>query len=401
MPGETDAAELRALQRKAYGRDGQLTIAESRRLRALEESRRAPAAAPPPDRLENAGGGAIGQDRIAAAIGPVDGGAREDVADAPDMGQPRSAPEAMTPEKLQTPARESPRRRAIVTLVAATAAVFAIGVGIGGALLAPRVASIPLTPEQQQRRGELATEPFDQGSLRAVAQDADALVWYATQDEGSVACLILDVDAQSQTNCLAVEEAERGLSTALSLPFESSGEMATTDTVYATMMMSTSGEPLVAIQRWGGMESLTASFPEKVRDRAESLFTEGFELGLSLVGTFRDAPVWLADRLSDAGATERCLIVDAAGPVVCKEFATAISEGLGVELVTVDQATGGTEAVTALDVRFTNQQTPYLTVSIESEALEDVDDLEVVDDPFSIQVSPGGRIEFPDPGDGG
>ncbi|MFB8189721.1 hypothetical protein ACFC14_10380 [Microbacterium sp. NPDC055988] len=376
MPGETDTAELRALQRKAYGRGGQLTEAESERLRALEDGVTAQPTA--------------------------------DVADAPDLRQPHGAPEAKAQETQaqdaqetqEPPARGVTRQRAIMTLIAATAAVLAVGVGIGGALFAPRDASIPLTPEQQQRRGELATEAFDPGSVRAVAQNADALVWYATQDGGSVACLILDVDELSQTNCLAVEETERGLSAALSLPSEASGEAAVSDTVYATMLMSTAGEPLVAIQRWGGVDSLTAQFPEEVRDRAESLLTDGFELGLSLVGTFRSAPVWLADRLSDAGATERCLIVDAAGPVVCKGFETAVAEGLGMELVSVDQATGGTKAVTALDLRFTGQQTPYLTVSVEAEEPEAVE-LEAVDDPYMIQVSPGERVEIPNPGDDG
>jgi hypothetical protein len=380
VPGETDTAELRALQRKAYGRGGQLTEAESERLRALE-------------------------DRVTAR--PT-----ADVADAPDTRQPHDAPEAESPETPdalhapetpdapeiqdapETPARNATRRRVIVALIASTAAVLAIGVGIGGALFAPRDPSIPLTQEQQQRRGELATEAFDPGSLRAIAQDADALVWYATQDDGSSACLILDVGAQSQTNCLAVEETERGLSAALSLPSGGPGEAAASDTVHATMLMSTSGEPLVAIQRWGGVDSLTDQFPEEVRDRAESLFTEGFELGLSLVGTFRSAPVWLADRLSDAGATERCLIVDAAGPVVCKGFDTALAEGIGVELETVDPS-GAPVAATALDLRFTSQQTPYLTVSVESEVLE------AVDDPVMMQVSPGGQIEFPGPGDDG
>ncbi|MDF2507332.1 MAG: hypothetical protein K0Q52_1191, partial [Microbacterium sp.] len=333
------------------------------------------------------------------STGPVDPGVMArptvEVAHAPDTSQPHNTPDAPEAGTPGTPTRGATRRWTIVTLAVATAAVLAIGVGIGGALFAPREASIPLTPEQQQRRGELAAEAFDPGSLRAVAQDADALVWYATQDDGSVACLILDVDVQSQTNCLAVEETERGLSTALSLPSGSSGESAASDTVYATLLMSTSGEPLVTIQRWGGVHSLTAQFPEEVRDRAESLFTEGFELGLSLVGSLRGAPVWLADRLSDAGATERCLIVDAAGPVVCKAFDTALAEGLRVELVSVDTATGGMEAVTVLDLLFTNQQTPYLTVSVDS-AVPDA-----VDDPVEIQVPPGDPIEIQDPGGGG
>jgi hypothetical protein len=398
--GETDADELRALQRKAYGRGGQLTAAESQRLRALEDPRGARAVAAPVDRPENTGVGSADRERIAPTIGSVVGVPAAQVTatvagtpEPPEAAEPTEAPDA----DVQTPVPPAPgstRGWAIMTAVAATAVVLALGVGIGGALFAPRAASIPLTQEQQQRRGELAGEGFDPGSLRAVAREADALVWYATQDEGAVSCVILDVGAQSQTNCLATEQAERGLSAALSVPSESSGESVASDAVNAMMLLSTAGEPMVVIQRWGGVDALMAQFPEDVRDRAETLTAEGFELGLLLVGTFRSAPVWLGDRLSEQGATERCLIVDAMGPVVCTGFEAAVAEGIRVELETVDPSGAPVEA-TALELQFTNLQTPYLTVSVDSAAPD------AVDDPVVIPVPPGDQIEIQDPGDGG
>ncbi|MFJ2502833.1 hypothetical protein [Microbacterium sp. NPDC087592] len=394
MPSATEAEELRVLQRKAYGRSGMLTEAESQRLRALEDSHRSSSAVVPPERREPGGDGEpTSREQTERAIGIVEqelaAPTESDAADVPAVTHMQDAPDPQARETPATTARGVTRRRAMMTSVAASAVLLAIGVGVGWGLFAPRAASIPLTQEQLQRRGELATEAFDPGSIRAVAQDEDALVWYATKDEGSDACLILDVGVQSQTNCLAAEETERGLSTSLTLPGDTGS-----DTIHATMLLSTAGEPLVAIQRWGGIDSLLAQFPEEVRDRAESLTTEGFELGLSMVGTFRNAPVWLGDRLSDAGATERCLIVDAAGPVVCKPSETAFAEGLTVKLETVDPS-GARVSTAALDLQFTGQLTPYLSVSVES-AVPGVEN-----DPVVIQVSPGEQIEVEDPSDGG
>ncbi|MDF2507438.1 MAG: hypothetical protein K0Q52_1297, partial [Microbacterium sp.] len=94
MPGETDFAELQALQRKAYGRGGQLTEAETERLRALEDSRRPFPVAAPPTRRENVGGGSTGRDPDEPSTGPVDPGVMArptvEVAHAPDTSQPHN-----------------------------------------------------------------------------------------------------------------------------------------------------------------------------------------------------------------------------------------------------------------------------------------------------------------------
>lgn len=404
MPSETEAEELRALQRKAYGRGGLLTAAESRRLRVLDDARRSHAAAASPEQPETGGGaGSTTRGQTEPATEPdretPAANTASEAADVSSAVLTQHAPVVQASPRQPTPARAAAPRRVGVALVTAIAVMLALGVGIGWGLFAPRGGGIPLTAEQQQRLGELVTEAFDPGTVRAVAQEGDALVWYATKDEGSAACLVLDVGVQSQTNCLAAEESGRGLSASLSLPGETGS-----DTIQATMLLSTTGEPLVAIQRWGGLDALLAQFPEDVRDRAESLTTQGFELGISLVGVFRDAPVWLGDRVSEQGATERCLIVDAAGPIVCKGFETAFAEGLGVDLVFVDPS-GEEEALTALDLQFTNQQTPYLTVSVDpavSDVARDSAVVELSPDSAVIEGSLGsGWIELADPGDDG
>ncbi|MNL82448.1 hypothetical protein D3C87_2098320 [compost metagenome] len=72
-----------------------------------------------------------------------------------------------------------------------------------------------------------------------------------------------------------------------------------------------------------------------------------------------------------------------------------------MKLETVDPS-GARVATAALDLQFTNQQTPYLTVSVDSAAPDGVDEVsDAVDDPLMIQLSPGGRIELQDPGDDG
>ncbi len=384
MPGETEPAELRALRQKAYGRDGVLTDAESQRLRELEHAHRS----------SPASGRVVAEPDESVMVQPA--GPDPSVVLAENQPPvPVATPEPSESDAPALPAtlRGSLRRHA-AALFAATAILLAIGVGAGWALFAPRDASIPLTDEQQQRRAELAAALFDPASIRAIAQKDEALVWYATQGGGEKLCLILDVGTQSQTDCISSNQAGVGLSASLPAPPEAAGEQGSvnSEAVAASLVFSTTGEPLVAIRRWSMTSSFLGSFEDAERDRAEALIEEGYELGLSLVGSFRGAPVWLADRVGGQGATERCMIVDATDAVSCAPFESALQSGLGAQIVDADPA-GAATVISVIHVLFTTQQTPYLTITEAPVTGVAPGDFVVVDAPPGdpIRVEPPGR----------
>lgn len=396
MPERTDAEERRELQRKAYGPGGALTAAEEQRLRELQDARLpVPVPSPAPEGESPRGADESDASRIPASREEGDAPAGPTWSDAPSDPSALDATVApVAPETLR-----GGLRRNANTLLAAFVVLLAIGVGAGWALFAPRPASLPLTEEQQQRRVELSVDAFDPGSVRAVAQNDVALVWYATRESGEVHCLVLDVGAQSQTDCLPSADRELGLSAALPLPSEDAEDAGgrSSENVAAMIFLTADGEPMVGLQRWGtGLEQID-QFAGAERDRAGSLVAEGYSLGLSIVGRFRGAPVWTADRLSDQGATQRCLIVDGGGGVTCEAYETAVRQGLGVHVVDVD-STGGVTAVSVLELRYTGQQTPYLTVT-SGVSLSAVGPGES----FVVQGPPGDPIEIraPDTGSGG
>lgn len=370
MPGESEAGELRALQQRAYGRDGALTEAESERLAALEAARRAPrvvAEAGEPRELVPAepshpiGGRA--EDAEASVLRAQDA--------VKTLDQPQKQPQP-PPQQQQSQPSDEPEtlagslRQHAAKVVIVAAMLLLAGVAAGWALFSPRVEGIPLTAEQQERRAALQADPdvFDPGSVRAVAQSDVALAWYATQDDGKSGCLVLDVGSQSHTACLPQAQISGGLSASLPVPAEAGGEQeeGAREVVNATLAISTTGEPMVALQRWGMASSTLGWFEGAERERAEALVDDGYELGLSLLGRFRGGDVWVADRITEEGSTERCLIVDAEGAVSCSPFETALRDGLGVQVVDADPD-GAVSQVVLLELRYTSQQTPYLTIT--------------------------------------
>ncbi|WAA67066.1 hypothetical protein [Microbacterium oxydans] len=390
MPARTDAEERRALQRKAYSPGGSLTTAEAQRLRALEDRRLDVAE---PTTAASASVETAIHDGVPAP-NAGDGRAPDAAAtsDAPDLpGQPDA------PEPPEAPATfHGALRRSAKAAVVGSVLLLAIGIGAGGALFSPQPASIPLSAEQQQRRAELGASTYDPGSVRAIAQNDDALVWYATRKAGEVHCLVLDVGERSQADCRTSEEQEVGMSAFLPLPAEEGdAEGGWFDVnVGATMFLTADGEPMVGLQRWGPGFGSTDGLADAERERAGELAAEGYSLGLTLVGRFRSAPVWSADRLTEQGATQRCLIVDAGGGVACKPFEAALQEGLDVQVVDLDP-TGGVTGVSAIDLRFTGQQAPFVTVT-NATSLADVAPEETV----VVQGEPGDPIEIRIPGAG-
>lgn len=349
MPAETDADELRTLQRRAYGRDGILTAAETRRLRELEDARRSSAT---PSAVETRVESSPAQSSPAPADAPDDDGEPAFV-DAPE-------PEEIIEDRRSLRAFRRVLRRYRVGVSALAVVTVALGIGIGGALFATRADGIALSAAQQERRDALAAADFDSGSLLAVAQDEDAVAWYATKDDGGVVCLILDIGDRSQSNCLPTGDIGRGLSVSFPVPIDDPED----DTqglggVSATMLVSTAGEPMVALQRWSMSSALSSQYAGAERARAEELADDGFAFSLTIVGSFRTQPVWVGDRVSEQGEVEKCLIVDAGDLTTCESPSDAGESGIEAR---IDGVGGAEVGSTIVEARFTRWQTPYLVI---------------------------------------
>ncbi|WP_149084617.1 MULTISPECIES: hypothetical protein [Microbacterium] len=370
-----DAEELRALERAAYGRDGGLDAAASRRLRELQEKHRRRA--------------------VAADAGPAS------TPEPPTEAEP-AAPTAVSdpgpaapaePDGERAPEPRPVARRVIVPVLAAAAALLAIGVGAGWGLFASRMDAVALTPEQDQRRLELAGEGYDPGSVRPVAEAEGALAWFATQDDGGTRCLILDLGEDSQTACMPQDEVAPGLFASLPAVDGDGEDAVSVDSVSATMIFSTTDEPMVSIQRWSAGSSTIAQFEGPQRARAEELVRDGYTVGLTLLGSFREQPVWLGDRPSEDGPTQRCLIVDADGSRQCTALSEAVEAGLGVQVTDVEQTSGAVLAISVIEVAFTRWQVPYLTVTTASTAAGTLSG-----DSYLVTTGPPGdpiRIDIP------
>lgn len=388
MMTESELAELRALQRRAYGREGSLTAADAARLQELETSGvRGEAASDASARGESAPraaeissmGGDLTPDappieansaREGAAFGRsgrdrgADAGPTEAAGDAESAGAAPEDAAVGTPTSWRKTLRRSWR-----LVAAASALLLAIGIGAGWMLFAPKSDDIPLSADEVQRRTELYDEGrYVDGSIRAVARDGDALVWYATRSDGGddTSCIILDVGGLSQTGCAPSEALEvlGGLSATVFVE-ESDGDetvigggtLAGGVQISAYATTSTTGDVLVAIQRWDITDSMLDQYEGEERTRAEALVAEGYQPDLTLIGYFREKPVWLADRFDDGGDMQRCLIADAVSEWFgCVAFDGSISDGDAI-------TTRSPEGDWALEVRYVGWGTPYLTIT--------------------------------------
>lgn len=196
MPPEADAAELRALQRKAYGQGGELTDAEAERLRDLENpsrsSEREDAARTPSPR------------QITEATASGSGTA---------SGSPESA-RAPAGNRPPEGAIERPRpRRWVAAAAAASVLLFALGVGAGWVLFAPGSGGTALTaeqqrdlaaadssPEERERLQELFDEGFEAGAS-VIGYFAAEPVWLAQHAAGASFQTCLIIDGAGRTEC--------------------------------------------------------------------------------------------------------------------------------------------------------------------------------------------------------
>ncbi|MFT4260212.1 hypothetical protein [Microbacterium sp.] len=372
----TDADELRMLQRKAYRRDGGLTAAEAARLDELETARMSA----PASRETQASG--LAEELSAAreagvpehVEGPSGGAgsasARPETQDQGSATQESgSAFEGDGSAPQESAAWPAVLRRHWRPAAAASAALLLIGLGAGWALFAPREGdAVALTADEAAHRLELDEKlRFDEGSLRPIARDDDALVWFATKDDGAQHCVVLDVGAHSQTGCAPVgSEGSVGPNATVDLPpADDAPEGDSGSSVNALLLRATTGEPVAIVQRWENSDQMMLDrFEGDDRTRAEELLTaEDYLSGIALVGEVLDAPVWAGDRFGEQGELLRCLIVDGFETTACDDSAAVAENGLSV---VGENELGQPIVVTLKFIGAWN--TPYLTVTEHGES---------------------------------
>lgn len=367
--------ELRELQRRAYGRDGVLSPAEARRLRELQDrrertaadgavaTRSAEPASPIPSRtathdLESAHD--VVAEEVPKPAEPGSGGSNDSAAGSSDVES------------------DSPRgalRRSRRAVLAAAAPLLVLGIGTGWALFVPHADGVSLTAEQREQERVLGEKgDFDPGSMRAVGQDDDALVWYATREDGDLGCIILAVAEASNTEC-SPPDANAGfaLNASVSLPPRPDDDATDYSNVFAYLMFSTTGEPMVSISRWSETNAVIGQFAGAQRDRAGEIIEDIDPVSLSIIGSFQDQPVWVADRFSAEGEIDTCLIVDALGGASeCRSSIAAQQEGIAVQ-ATEERGDGEPAAIWMVSLAYTQNQVPFLTITGDAAARDDAD----------------------------
>ncbi|AXL11451.1 hypothetical protein DXT68_04365 [Microbacterium foliorum] len=370
MPHESDAAELRALQARAYGRGGGLSDTDAARLAALESARVVRTAGDAGD-----AGDPVPLDDAISAVDPTLDGDAVPAAGAATPAGDAIPDDAATPGDTATPAAPADTvppagsRRRWTSLVAASAALLLVGLGVGWAVFAEKGDGISLTAAQQERRAALQDDGgYDPGSLRAIGQDDDALVWLATKDDGELSCLTLDVAAESSTQCAPTEDLERGWGFGVSVVTPAGDDDEPAQQLSATAARATTGEFVAVVQRWDTSgNDWMSQFEGAERDRAEQLADEGFdEYTYSIVGDFQEQPVWFGQRTTGA-VTEDCLVVDALDATQCVRAGESREAGIGIRTVTFDEGAGRTVTSDVL-LSFTRSGTPYLVVSDDAPA---------------------------------
>lgn len=383
MLQESDAAELRALQAKAYGRHGGLTDADAARLRELEAVR-----AVVPDAEEHAASAEepAAETTITGSSAVEPRSTDDEMVDSGDV--PRAAGVAVTGDAAgadSDDAGEEPRSpsgvRAILrqhwkVVAAASVLLLVVGLGAGWTIFGRDNDGVSLTAEQQERRTELQADgDFDAGSLRAIGQDDDALVWYATKDDGELICLTLDIPGESATQCHRTEDFESGNGVGIGVSATSQGddEDEPAQQVWASVARAMSGEMVAFVQRWDvGVDDWLSQFEGEERERAEQLGEDGFEpYALSVVGYFQDEPVWYGQRL-EGDRSRSCLVVDALAEIRCVEASgDGLPEsGIGIAGVTFDES-GDESTPWSVMLDFTTNGTPYLVINGDAPAVRD------------------------------
>lgn len=336
-----ELAEMRALQGRAYGRDGELSAGEAARLDELQAS--------VPERRETAHADrrmSSGPEHVATPALEIPGSRTagpEPAATEADTPGSASVEPAEGAEEAGPPAFALSSIRLLWRpLTLAAVMVLAVGVGIGwlafGRVVTP---SIALSPEQQEWQTALLAEGvYDSGSVRAVAAEDGVVVWTATQDERENTCIILSDGERTRPNCQPTEVVEEdGIFGQLLVEISADVRRE----VMASLFFAPSGEPFVRMDSWDqmpGTSSITYASEEETRIAA-GLAEDGYDPNsIWVAGYDGDVPVWTATVIDSQA---QCLIYDGSSessPRVCADAQTMMDQESGLVLNVVDPLSG-------------------------------------------------------------
>lgn len=368
MLNDSESAELRMLQAKAYGRDGALSAVERDRLQELE-----------------AGRGRLRPAELARGLDSTEDLRVVERAE----GETKEGERAERVEAV-SPTQHPWRRHPLVFLVGAATAAVIVGVGIGWlAFGRDAVPAIAVTAEQQVRGEQLAEEAkLDSGTIMPMAEDADVLVWTGTRDEGEITCMIIDDGEHDTTSCGPTESVTGGgLHATLSrdAPASSGND---TEMISASMGLAREDEPVVMLQR-GWISSSNDGYldmftdPEQ-RATAARLLDEGFDEWSPMLAAYDgDTPIWIGIR---DNAQEMCLFYGGEwdAPSACGAQEEAQSEGVNL---TVLDFSGETPTGVSVTLRYTEQMMPSIVITPVTDTSELVTDSESGD---PIEFTPVG-----------
>lgn len=306
MLSPDEVAERRALQAKAYGRAGELSLEEGTRLRELERRHRAavsvdaPAAVPAAGRADTR----ARETRPDADRGEVPGQGQRPAAPAADLSalvpntvaEPEASDgpplEPAEPVDASSPPTVSRIRR--LRPFAAAAAALVVGVAVGWTLWGFNGEAFQLASAHSQTREELeSTGQYDPGSVVAVAEQHGVVVWTARRGEGEQQCIVLTSEAMTNSGCGTAEGSYSGTASATIVVPE--GDELAGQTFSAHLVTSAAGEFVPTVQIWDARASgWEAQFSDDELEAIDRLEEAGYSpTELSILGYDGELPVWL------------------------------------------------------------------------------------------------------------
>lgn len=274
--------ELRALQARAYGRDGGLDAQEAERLDELMRNE------------------------------------TED-ADAPTPGL----------EPAPTPARRpSPRRHRWIALATALVVAVLVG-GVAGWALSSRPGAEPagLIAEQQEwQEAVFAEDGFDSDSPRPLTVVNDVVAWTATKGGGEWTCLVLGHAEHTVAACNPTADV-RSAGLSASLTTDPGSDRATRVGVDLAFDGS---QPSIRTTATDRALAPGGPWPADEESDAESLVGQGLErTSLRVVGSDGAVTVWVGE---NTGTGETCLVAvgENSSDMSCDVLGDGVTKGLGL-----------------------------------------------------------------------
>lgn len=335
--------ELRALQARAYGRDGGLDEREAMRLHELLARRTGGEEPTEP----SPGAGDHDGDRLDAAAT-----ASDTYPDATAAPVPPARPSL----------RAALRSHAIVFAIGAVA-VLGLGAGAGWLLAQqPSGSAIALDPEQQDwQEAMVAQEDFDVGSVRAAGIEGDAVIWVATKQQGEWTCLVIGTGENVNPVCNPTESVESmGLYAAAEVEVDDQ----LTRQISAQLFLTLDGDPAISSYSYifAPSDNGTTYANEREVEIAEGLAAQGYDSGsIQLIGYDGDTPIWTA---RETGTGNSCLIIsgeDAAPGSACDDVDNLAKPGATIAMAIFDGESG-----TSTRYEYSLSGAPHLIITHDS-----------------------------------